>query len=188
MARAQRFPARWSAHFSLFALVTAGRDEGSGRFEQAALAEHLCFAVAGLRAAGLSWIQVALTPLPDAGMRITAAVTEKLAESGVDAGGEAVTVGLCAGHQRFTGCPCPSIASGRRPRSQRPDELLAAPGALDQAYPPWPQPQTSPRVVADWLRQAAGAAYDAGCGTAGDGGQEELAGRTVTVVSWPTLG
>jgi hypothetical protein len=53
VVRAQRFPPGWSAHFSLLAMVTAGCDRGSGRFEGAALAEHLGFAVAGLRAAGL---------------------------------------------------------------------------------------------------------------------------------------
>jgi hypothetical protein len=79
VVRAQRFPAGWSAHFSLFAMVTAGRDEGDRRFERAALAEHLRFAIAGLRAAGLSRVQVALTPLSDAGDRIAAAVAEELA-------------------------------------------------------------------------------------------------------------
>ena len=52
LRRAQRFPVGWHAHFSLFAMVTAGRDEGSRRFEQAALAGQLRFAVAGLAAAG----------------------------------------------------------------------------------------------------------------------------------------
>jgi hypothetical protein len=79
VVRAQRFPAGWSAHFGLFAMVTAGRDEGDRRFERAALAEHLRFAIAGLRAAGLSRIQVALTPLSDTGERIVAAVAEELA-------------------------------------------------------------------------------------------------------------
>ena len=65
-------PLGMQAHFSLFAMVTAGRDEGSLRFEEAALREHLRFAVAGLRAAGLA-AQVALTPLSDAGERIAAA-------------------------------------------------------------------------------------------------------------------
>jgi hypothetical protein len=78
VVRAQRFPAGWSAHFSLFAMVTAGRDEGSCRFEQAALAGQLRFAVAGLRAADLR-VQVALTPLSDAGERIAAAAAAELA-------------------------------------------------------------------------------------------------------------
>ena len=72
VTRAQLPPAGMQAHFSLFAMVTAGRDEGSLRFEEAALREHLRFAVAGLRAAGLA-AQVALTPLSDAGERIAAA-------------------------------------------------------------------------------------------------------------------
>jgi hypothetical protein len=49
--RAQRFPAGWSAYFGLFAMVTAGRDQGDCRFERAAPAGHLRFAVAGLQAA-----------------------------------------------------------------------------------------------------------------------------------------
>jgi hypothetical protein len=65
-------------HFSLFGLVTAGRDTGSYRFERAALTAHLRFAVAGLAAAGLRHIHVALTPLGDAGERIAAAVVDEL--------------------------------------------------------------------------------------------------------------
>jgi hypothetical protein len=79
VVRAQRFPAGWSAHFRLFAMVTAGRDEGSRQFERAALAEHLRFAVAGLRAADLPQIRVALTPLSDAGEQAMAAVAADLA-------------------------------------------------------------------------------------------------------------
>jgi len=55
VVRAQRFPAGWAAHFGLFATVTAGRDTGSGRFEQAALAEQFRFAVAALRGAARAW-------------------------------------------------------------------------------------------------------------------------------------
>ena len=44
VVRAQRFPAGWAAHFGLFATVTAGRDQGSLRFEQAAVGEQLRFA------------------------------------------------------------------------------------------------------------------------------------------------
>ena len=66
------------AHFTLFGLVTAGRDEGSYGFERAALAEHLRFAVAGVAAAGLRHIHVALTPLSDAGEQIAAAVIGEL--------------------------------------------------------------------------------------------------------------
>jgi hypothetical protein len=83
VVRAQRFPAGWSAHFNLFAMVTAGRDQGSYRFEQAALAEHLRFAVAGLRAANLR-AQVALTPLSEAGERMAAAAAAELAAGPAD--------------------------------------------------------------------------------------------------------
>ena len=78
VVRAQRFPAGWAAHFGLFATVTAGRDQGSLRFEQAALGEQLRFAVAALHAAGVRRVQVALTPLSDAGERIAAATAEAL--------------------------------------------------------------------------------------------------------------
>jgi hypothetical protein len=79
VVRAQRFPAGWAAHFGLLATVTAGRDQGSGRFERAALGEQLRFAVAALRAAGVRRVQVALTPLSDAGERIASATVEALA-------------------------------------------------------------------------------------------------------------
>lgn len=94
VVRAQRFPAGWSAHFSLFAMVTAGRDNGNCRFEQAALAEHLRFAVAGLRAAGLPRAQVALTPLSGAGERIAAAAAAELA---------AVPADIVTDHDRVAG-------------------------------------------------------------------------------------
>jgi hypothetical protein len=80
VVRAQRFPAGWAAHFGLFATVTAGRDQGSLRFERATLGEQLRFAVAALRAAGVRRVQVALTPLSDAGQRIAAATAEALAD------------------------------------------------------------------------------------------------------------
>ncbi len=77
--RAQVFRGGGGAHFGLFGLVTAGRDEGSDRFERSALAEHLRFAAHGLAAAGLPRVQVALTPLSDAGGRICAALAGELA-------------------------------------------------------------------------------------------------------------
>lgn len=77
--RAQQFPRGFGAHFGLFGLVTAGRDEGSHRFERSALAEHLRFAAHGLAAAGLPKVQVALTPLSEAGGRICAALAGELA-------------------------------------------------------------------------------------------------------------
>ncbi|HEX3514307.1 MAG TPA: hypothetical protein VHT26_09950 [Trebonia sp.] len=83
VVRAQRFPAGWAAHFGLFATVTAGRDQGSLRFELAVLDEQLRFAVAALRAAGVRRVQVALTPLSEAGERIAAATAEALSSSAV---------------------------------------------------------------------------------------------------------
>jgi hypothetical protein len=65
--RAQRFPAPYQAHFTLFGMVTAGRDTGGRRFEIKALTEHLRFAVDVLRGAGAGEIQVALTPMSPAG-------------------------------------------------------------------------------------------------------------------------
>jgi hypothetical protein len=72
--RAQRFPAPFQAHFSVFGLVTAGRDEGDRAFERRSLAGHLRFALAGLRAAGAREVEVALTPLSPAGELIADAV------------------------------------------------------------------------------------------------------------------
>ncbi len=80
VVRAQQLAgAGWLAHFSLLGLVTAGRDEGSGRFERRAVAEHLWWAARGLTAAGLPEIEVALTPLSPSGERMAAAVAEDLA-------------------------------------------------------------------------------------------------------------
>jgi hypothetical protein len=81
VVRAQVFPGEYLSHFSLLGLVTAGRDRGSCLFEREALAEHLRCAVAGLAAAGLAEVQVALTPLSEAGQRIAAAVTGELASA-----------------------------------------------------------------------------------------------------------
>jgi hypothetical protein len=84
VVRAQRFPAGWSAHFELFAMVTAGRDRGSLKFEEEAVAEQFRFAVTGLRAAGVARVQVALTPLSDAGERIAAVAAAALATEPAD--------------------------------------------------------------------------------------------------------
>jgi hypothetical protein len=79
VVRAQQFAGAGNfAHFSLLGLVTAGRDEGSYRFERRALAEHLSYAARVLTAAGLPEIQVALTPLSEAGKLILASITEEL--------------------------------------------------------------------------------------------------------------
>jgi hypothetical protein len=102
VVRAQRPPDApgFFAHFGLFALVTAGRDTGSGEFERSALAGQLRIAirgVAGAMAAGgtgaavrstAAGMQIALTPLSDRGERIAAAVT---AELGAEDGAEIVT-------------------------------------------------------------------------------------------------
>jgi hypothetical protein len=66
------------AHFSLLGLVTAGRDEGSRRFERHAVAEHLSWAARSLTAAGLAEVQLAVTPLSEAGEHMVAAVGEEL--------------------------------------------------------------------------------------------------------------
>jgi hypothetical protein len=79
VVRAQLFGAPGAqSHFGLFGLVTADRDRGDLRFERQALAEHLRFAVRSLAAARLRYVQVALTPLSDAGERVAAAVTSDL--------------------------------------------------------------------------------------------------------------
>lgn len=97
VVRAQRFGPGMASHFGLLAMVTAGRDEGSLRFETAALAEHLRFAVDGLRAVGLRAVVLALTPLSDAGERLAAAAREDFAGTGVSI--EAVPAG--AGRQAY---------------------------------------------------------------------------------------
>jgi hypothetical protein len=91
VVRAQLFGPGAQAHFGLFGLVTAGRDEGDYRFERRALAEHLRFAVASLAAARLRYVQLALTPLSEAGEQIAAAVTGDLS-GGQDSGTAAVIV------------------------------------------------------------------------------------------------
>jgi hypothetical protein len=77
LLRAQRFNRPGAlAHFRLFAVCTAGRDEGSYRFELAALTEHLAFyvrllsslrhlndAIHGLRVAVTDWDDVHTGPL-----------------------------------------------------------------------------------------------------------------------------
>ena len=81
VVRAQHGPgAGRFAHFSLFGLVTAGRDAGSLRFEREAVAEHVRWAVRGLAAAGLAGLEVAITPLSDAGEALLGALTEDLAD------------------------------------------------------------------------------------------------------------
>ncbi len=84
VVRAQRFPAGYSAHFGLFATVTAGRDRGGREFEQAAIIEQLRFGIAALRAAGVPRVHLALTPLSDAGERIASATAAALDTTAAD--------------------------------------------------------------------------------------------------------
>lgn len=80
VVRAQHAQRRgYLAHFSLLGLVTAGRDTGGHQFEREAVAEHVRAVAAGLRAAGFTAIQLALTPLTSAGKTIAGAVTVLLA-------------------------------------------------------------------------------------------------------------
>jgi hypothetical protein len=79
--RAQRFPAPYQAHFTLFGMVTGGRDTGDRRFEIQALTEHLRFAVDLLAEAGAQEIQVALTPLSPAGELTGGAVADAVGDS-----------------------------------------------------------------------------------------------------------
>lgn len=62
VVRAQLFEGPMSfAHFSIFALVTAGRDEGSGRFERTAAERHLATQVRGLRSLGAERVRIAVS-------------------------------------------------------------------------------------------------------------------------------
>jgi hypothetical protein len=79
----------------LFGRVTAGRDTGNSRFEIAALAELVRFAIGALTAAGLRQPTVALTRLSERGERIAAAVAGT--EAGIDRArtAGAVITGAC---------------------------------------------------------------------------------------------
>jgi hypothetical protein len=70
------------AHFQLLGAVTAGRDTGGRAFERASAAEHLRFAVAGLRRLGARLVRVELTCLDEALAPVSAAVAEALAGAG----------------------------------------------------------------------------------------------------------
>jgi hypothetical protein len=72
------------AHFSLLGLVTAGRDDGGRRFERESVGEHIRAVANGLAAAGLAPVQLALTPLSDAGEVIALAVPAQLAAAPVE--------------------------------------------------------------------------------------------------------
>jgi hypothetical protein len=79
VTRAQLFSGPVSfAHFQLLGVVTAGRDTGNRSFERRHLAEHLTFAVAGLRAVGIE-ARIAITCLDEPSEQVFAAVGDKLA-------------------------------------------------------------------------------------------------------------
>jgi hypothetical protein len=81
LTRAQLFDGpRMTPHFRLFAMTTAGRDEGSFRFEVRALLEQLDLHLCLLERSGLAFggIRVAVTDL-SAGQRRTALADEVLA-------------------------------------------------------------------------------------------------------------
>jgi hypothetical protein len=79
--RAQRFVgAGRLAHFSLLALVTAGRDTGSLAFERQHCGEQLGILCTALEAAGFSTIEVALTVLDPAASPIAEAARIALAD------------------------------------------------------------------------------------------------------------
>lgn len=84
VVRAQPTQPGYFPHFSLLGLVTAGRDPGGRLFERESVTAHVRAMTAGLAAAELRAIQVALTPLSAAGEAIASAVLAALAESGVE--------------------------------------------------------------------------------------------------------
>jgi hypothetical protein len=79
VVRAQQVAPGYLPHFGLLGLATAGRDSGGRRFEREAVAEHVRALAAGLAAAGLAPVQLALTPLSTAGEQVAAAVATDLA-------------------------------------------------------------------------------------------------------------
>ena len=79
VVRAQQTAPGYLPHFGLLGMATAGRDHGGRRFEREAVAEHVSALAAGLGAAGLAHVQLALTPLSEAGESVAAAVTGELA-------------------------------------------------------------------------------------------------------------
>jgi hypothetical protein len=84
VVRAQRPPPGYLPHFSLLGMVTAGRDDGGHRFEREAVAEHARSVIAGLAAAGLGAVQLAITPTSPAGETIAAALPAELADAPVE--------------------------------------------------------------------------------------------------------
>jgi hypothetical protein len=79
VVRAQQTAPGYLPHFGLLGLATGGRDRGGRQFEREAVAEHVRALAAGLAAAGLAPVQLALTPLSTAGESVAAAVAAELA-------------------------------------------------------------------------------------------------------------
>jgi hypothetical protein len=84
VVRAQPTQPGYFPHFSLLGLVTAGRDPGARSFELESVTAHVRAMTAGLTAAGLPGIQVALTPLSAAGESVAAAVLADRPEPGTE--------------------------------------------------------------------------------------------------------
>ncbi|MGP4098842.1 hypothetical protein [Nonomuraea sp. KM90] len=73
VVRAQRFEGAASyAHFTLFAVITAGRDTGDLAFERAHAAEHLAVLTAAVRACGGADAETRVTVLDDRFERVAA--------------------------------------------------------------------------------------------------------------------
>jgi hypothetical protein len=81
VVRAQRFdgPVQF-AHFTLFGLVTAGRDTGNRQFEIDAFREHCRFHVEAVLAAGAEAVEVRLSALDRGFMAVADAVREALGD------------------------------------------------------------------------------------------------------------
>lgn len=75
--------ARSFAHFEIFGMVNAGRDDGALRLEIEAAVQHACFHAALARACGAHEVEIALTAITADGERIVRAVREALQENGV---------------------------------------------------------------------------------------------------------
>jgi hypothetical protein len=124
VVRAQRPQPGGLPHFSLLGLGTAGRDDGGNRFEREAVAEHARSLAAGLAAAGLEPVQLAVTPLSPVGETIAAAVSAELADGSVE-------VVLDRDRQAGRGyyrdlCFKLSVAVGQRAESGPPDRSAGA--------------------------------------------------------------
>ncbi len=101
VVRGQRFAgvARF-AHFSLLAVVSAGRDTGDHAFERQHLAEHLSLIAGALRRAAAQRVQIRLTVLDPRFNRVAEAVRDSIEDAEVvdDPGrtsGRGYYTGLC---------------------------------------------------------------------------------------------